>query len=59
MPNFFSCSLRFFVLAIVPSNRSQKPETIRHTIAIDVRPDMANHIPLTALATPIYVKITV
>ena len=42
MPNFFSFSVRCRVLAIEPSNRSQKPEIIRQTIAIEVRPYMAS-----------------
>ena len=52
MPNFFSFSVRCRVLAIEPSNRSQKPEIIRQTIAIEVRPYMASPIPAIALTTP-------
>lgn len=59
MPNFISLTVRCFVRAIVPSKRSQKPETIRQTTAIDVCPYIESPMPSTALMTPIYVRITV
>jgi hypothetical protein len=47
------------VFATEPSNISQNPEIIRHTIAIDVLAYIARPIPVTALATPKKVSMTV
>ena len=59
IPNFFSCSVRFIVEAILPSNISQKPATIRQIRAILKFPLNVYVIPVKPNTAPIYVRITV
>ena len=59
MPKRFSARVRSRVEAILPSNMSQKPATIRQISAAWTLPFMAKVIPVKPLSIPMYVRITV
>ena len=57
--NFSSSVLFFLLLAIFPSNISQRPESARHVTAVLNLPFIACVIPITDIKRLIYVSITV